>query len=470
MDERIAADPVGHLDVGVLRLGSVEVEVLAGVEQHFDDARDGDRRRAVFRHPGRAGLRLAAVGDAGQHGRVGRRRAAAGVVVGEAEPAARQADLAEHRGERHQHPVALFAVLLALQRPAGGEHRPVLGEAVCEVLDRVSRNVADRGRPFGALRRLVVVAHQIRQELVEAVGVGLEELLVMEFLDDQRMGDAQHQRDVGLRPRGDPLGAEELGGVGLDRIDANDLGALGLERLQALVAAVVGDRPADLVGDHRIAAPEHHQLGLVDHHRPHRLLLVHFERADHVRHDDLRRSGRVVARRVHEIALQVHHPAQQALAIVQAARALPAVRTGEGRRGAVGLLDPLQFLDDQVERLIPGDAHEVAAAAAVDVGAGPFLEEGAADHRVFDAGRRIDRIEHAGELMARRGIFLPRLHRDDASALNLGAEGAPVRARQHFAVGRRRASACRQQRRSGDAHGAERHAVTQECAPRHLGA
>jgi hypothetical protein len=335
----------------------------------------------------------------------------------------------------------------------------------------VGRDIADRGRPFGALRRLVLaVAHQIRQELVEAAGVGLEELLVVKLLGDQRVGDAEHQRDVGLRARRDPLGAEELGGLGLDRIDANDLGALGLERLHALVTAMIADHPADLVGDHRIATPEHHQLGLVDHDRPHRLLLVDFERADDVRHDDLRRAGRVVARRVHEIALQVHHPAQQALAIVQAAWALPAVGAGEGRGGAVGLLDPLQLLDDQVERLVPGDAHEVAAAAAVDVGAGPLLEEGAADHRVLDAGRRIDRIEDAGELMARRGVLLPRLHRNDPSALDLGAEGAPVRTRQHFAVGRRRARARRQQRRSGDAHRAKRDAVTQKCAPRHLGA
>ena len=71
----------------------------------------------------------------------------------------------------------------------------------------------------------------------------------MELLGDQRVGDAEHQRDVGLRPRRNPLGAEELGGVGLDRIDADDLRALGLERLHAFVAAVVGDRPADLVGD-----------------------------------------------------------------------------------------------------------------------------------------------------------------------------------------------------------------------------
>ena len=376
VDERIAADPVRHLDVGILGLDAVEVELLARIEQHLDDARDRNRRRAVFRHPGGARLGLAAVGDAGQHRCVGRRRAAAGVMIGEPEPAAGQTDLAEHRGERHQHPVALLAVLLTLQRPAGRQHRPVLGEAMCEILDRVSRNVANRRRPFGALRSLVLaVAHQVRQELVKTGGVVLEELLVVELLGDQRVGDAEHQRDVGLRTRRDPLGAEEFGGVGLDRIDADDLGAFGLERLQALVTAVVGDRPTDLVGEHGIGAPEHHQFGLVDHYRPHRLLLVDFQRADHMRHDDLRGTGRIIARSVHKIALQVHHPAQQALAIVQAAGALPSVGAGEGRRRTVGLLDPLQLLDDQVERLIPGDAHEIAAAAAVDVGAGPLLED-----------------------------------------------------------------------------------------------
>ena len=47
------------------------------------------------------------------------RVAAVGKVIGEAKASALGADLAEHGGKGHQHPVLLFAKLLALHSPAG---------------------------------------------------------------------------------------------------------------------------------------------------------------------------------------------------------------------------------------------------------------------------------------------------------------------------------------------------------------
>ncbi len=220
---------------------------------------------------------------------------------------------------------------------------------------------------------------------------------------------------------------------------------------------MVGDRPADLAVLDRVGAPEHQQIRALYQHRPHRLLLVDFQCAHHMRHDDLRRTGRVIARGIDEPALEVHQPAQQRLAIVQIARALPAIGAGEGR-GRADLLHAHQFLGHQIECLVPGDAHEIAATALFDGRAGPLLQPGAAHHRVFDAGRRVDGIHHAFQLVAGRRVLLPALDADEAAVDHAGAERTPMRAGQHLAVRRigRRGAARQQRRREHRQRGAGR--------------
>ena len=114
--ERVAARPVDEADVGIGVAAAVVVERLAGMQQHVGEARDRDEllHRVGALRQGRAGIeRAGAAHDVGR-------------PVAGAEAAARQADLAQHAGERHQRPERLLAVMAALQRPVdvdGGARR-----------------------------------------------------------------------------------------------------------------------------------------------------------------------------------------------------------------------------------------------------------------------------------------------------------------------------------------------------------
>ena len=83
-------------------------------------------------------------------------------AVAEAEAAARQADAAEHGGERDRHPVGLLAVMRALQRPRAGDEAAHVRRRGAR--DRGSSSAGTpqiAGGPFGGLGDAVVVAQQI---------------------------------------------------------------------------------------------------------------------------------------------------------------------------------------------------------------------------------------------------------------------------------------------------------------------
>ena len=379
----IATHPIDHLDIGIFALLAVVIVFLARVQEHVADPCQRDRRRSPFRQPGGPGNGLAAVGDAGQHRSIGAGRTATRIMVAEAKATSRLTNLAKHRGQRDQHPVPLFAQMLTLDGPSGSQHRAVLGEALRQLLEDVGRNTANFCGPFGGLRRLVGLTHEVGLEFVKARGVVLQELFVVQLFGDQGMRDAEHHRHVGLRFRRDPFGVEVGTGFGLERVDADDLLALFLVGLHADVGIVIGNHPADLVGQHRVSAPEHQQIRTFDNHRPDGLLLINFQRADNVRHDDLGGSGRVIARTGDKTTAQIHQAAQHVLAVVQFAGALPAIGTGE--RGLRG--NALQFLGHQIKRLIPSDADKIARATGFRRGTRHFFQVGATHHRVFDAAR-----------------------------------------------------------------------------------
>ncbi len=69
--------------------------------------------------------------------------------VAEAETAAGQTDLAEHRGERDGSPNRLLAVVAALQRPIDVDEGPRRGHLAREAANPVSRNLAQAGGPVG---------------------------------------------------------------------------------------------------------------------------------------------------------------------------------------------------------------------------------------------------------------------------------------------------------------------------------
>ncbi|MNT03668.1 hypothetical protein D3C72_1382150 [compost metagenome] len=104
----------------------------------------------------------------------------------------------------------------------------------------------------------------------------------MQLLGQQRVGDADQHGAVGIRTRSDPLRVDEFGAVVVYRINADHSGAFLLQRLKARLAVVVRDVPAVFQRDHRVTAPQHHQLAVFNHVRPGGLLFVNLHGADHV--------------------------------------------------------------------------------------------------------------------------------------------------------------------------------------------
>ena len=82
-------------------------------------------------------------------------------AVPETEAAARQADVAEHAGERDQHPVRLLAVVAALQRPRCVQQRPIAGHLTGQVGDRRRGDAGDGLGPGRRLGRPVRVAEHV---------------------------------------------------------------------------------------------------------------------------------------------------------------------------------------------------------------------------------------------------------------------------------------------------------------------
>ena len=127
--------------------------------------------------------------------------------------APRQADLAQHGGQSDQHPVGLFPVVLTLHAPAGHDHGALGGWRRGQLADHHWHRRRRRCSPTGALglgrHRF---AEQVGEELVEADGVAIEEGLIVLLLAVEGVATPQHHGYVGVGVRGNPLGADQLGG------------------------------------------------------------------------------------------------------------------------------------------------------------------------------------------------------------------------------------------------------------------
>ena len=152
-------------------------------------------------------LMLSIAGGANDSGAIADARARA---IAEAEAAARQSDLSERRGQQHHRPVRLLAVMRALQRPRGGQHGARRGHPARQRADRLGRHAGDRRSPVGVLGLAVGLAHQIRQHALEAAAVFRQELPVMQILADQRVGQRQQHRGVGVRPDRNPFRTNDV--------------------------------------------------------------------------------------------------------------------------------------------------------------------------------------------------------------------------------------------------------------------
>ena len=209
MVERIAAGPIDQPDIGIGATPAVVVVGLARVQQHVGDPRDRDEfvdavathRHLRQRHRDR---RLAGVRDRAQR---------------KGKAAARQPDLAEHRGQHNRHPDRLLAMLGALQRHRAGDQRAAAGDAARQRDDLGLRHAADRCGPRGVLLPAIVPPEQICLENLPAGAIAVEKFAVVQVLGEQRVREAEHQRDIGAGPDRMPERGEIFGQIVAQRPD-----------------------------------------------------------------------------------------------------------------------------------------------------------------------------------------------------------------------------------------------------------
>ena len=94
-----------------------------------------------------------------------------------------------------------------------------------------------------------------------------------------------------------------------------------------------------------------------------------------------------------------------------------------------------------------------------------MLQERTPHHRIFDPGRRIDRVEDAIEDLRGMGVLLPWSDADDAVGIDLHAERTPMRSRQDLGRGQWRGTRARaQQRCAGQAERSGGHRRSEQSA------
>ena len=166
-------------------------------------------------------------GDASRRGqaRTGLAAAVAGDVAGHG--------LQDHRGGRAvvAH-VALGAAVEVLQ-----VHRLRCAVEACELADGLGGNRADGGGPLGGLLDAVFAfAHDVGAPLVEALFVNplLDELVIEHVLLEEHLRDGEHHGQVGAGADGNPLVGDELGRLGVARVDDDGLDTVFVRELHVV--------------------------------------------------------------------------------------------------------------------------------------------------------------------------------------------------------------------------------------------
>jgi hypothetical protein len=256
-----------------------------------------------------------------------------------------------------------------------------------------------------------------------------QEGLVVQALGEKAMGEPEHERGVGVRPRGQPFGLEEVRGVGLERADVDELDPVPAAALEPIAGHVPADAArVDLGVPKRHAAEHDQELGMLGDHRPggHGVEHVQELAAEDVGDDDLGGGGRVAVDGGGIAAELLEEAVHLALGVVEASGAGPAVGAGEDGRVAVGVLDAAELPGDQVERPLPAHLHEGLRPPAAAVSRGPALEPAPAHRRLGDAAavphRVLERLADRGGV----GIALERVNGRDLPAHNLDLVGAPM--------------------------------------------
>ena len=284
----------------------------------------------------------------------------------------------------------------------------------------------------------------------------------MLLLAVEGVGHPQHHGHVGVGVRGNPLGADQLGGLVVDGVDADDPGAFLFQRLEARLTFVIRHVPAVLQGDLGVDPPEHHQFGVLHHVGPGGLLLVHLDGAHHVGHDHLSRAGGVVTGITGEAAGEVHQAVQQGAAVVEHADTLPAVGTGVDRLRAEIRLDALDLAGHQFGGLLPAHSHPLVGTAQLRSGTRAVLQPALAHHGVLDAVLGVDLERRHVDEVIRCRIVGHRLDPHHAALGDDGLEGSPVGAGQDALLGGHQGGELLKGRADGLGQGAFREETSQQ--------
>ena len=310
-------------------------------------------------------------------------------------------------------------------RPAQAVHdggppgRPLPGER----LDHPRRDAGLLGRPRRRLGHPVFFAQHVVPELLEAHAVGRKVVLVVGVVGDPLVRDRELQRGIGVRQDRDPLVGEDGRAVvevraDVDLLDADVLpegaeaadvvpaaeppgGGRGVAPPEQQEVTVPGDVRIDVGGvrhqSERLAAPE--VLGPPVPALP-AVRVAHLQRAAA---QELQELDLAAVRPVHHLGLAV------------------SVGLGEHGRRSVGVDDPLQLTDDDVQRLVPGDPDVAALAAVLRVALSVGVPVDPLQ-RIRDPVRRVDAL-----LVAQAERIDGRLERDlEGLAAGLDLPGAEL--------------------------------------------
>ena len=248
--------------------------------------------------------------------------------------------------------VALGAAVEVLQ-----VHRLRRAIEARELADGLGGNRADGGGPLGGLLDAVFAfAHDVGTPLVETLLVDplFDELVVEHVLLEEHLRDGEHHGQVGAGTDGDPLVGDELGRLGVARIDDDGLDAVFVCELH-----VVGRLPVPR--DDRVHAPQDEELGIEDVRSleaRNRVLQASCDLGQvdaQVQH----LAGRVSRGGVLSPSTKTSFPPRcQRKAVLLEARILRM----EDAIGTVFGLDLLHLIGDGVQRLVPADGYEVSLA------------------------------------------------------------------------------------------------------------
>ena len=246
----------------------------------------------------------------------------------------------------------------ALQRPGDHDEGFLPRHPAREIANCRGRKTGDGGGPVRRFRTSVRLAGDIGREPVEPGRVVGQELRIVQALDDQHMGERQHQRDIGIGVQPQPFGTEFVEHVVAERTDI-DRSRPGPSHIEESVARDVAPDTAwiHLGVAQRRSAEHDDELGMAGDFAPRRVAADEtIRRADDMRQDDVARSKTIILHRPHIAADRIEEPMQLALRVVETPGARPAVGAAVDRLVAVRGPHARQFGCDEIEGRLPIDS------------------------------------------------------------------------------------------------------------------